>query len=175
MVTRTQTPRRPAPWPSEKLGGSPEGRMALVDPSEFTRWADDKHHLFPAYLSTRPSLGHGAGNDVWDAEEPPLRLHFRSASRQLGRGVAKQADSGQIPIASVYAAAAEHNSHIESNPNILSGKPCIKGTRIPVALVLRYLAVDDDPVEDLDMTQTDVKDCLKFAARVCDQPTRHAA
>jgi uncharacterized protein (DUF433 family) len=29
---------------------------------------------------------------------------------------------------------------IESDPLILRGKPCFKGTRIPVALVLGYLA-----------------------------------
>jgi uncharacterized protein (DUF433 family) len=30
--------------------------------------------------------------------------------------------------------------HIESNPNILRGKPHIKGTIIPVSLILGYLA-----------------------------------
>ena len=30
--------------------------------------------------------------------------------------------------------------HIVSDPQILRGKPCIKGTRIPVALILGYLA-----------------------------------
>jgi uncharacterized protein (DUF433 family) len=30
--------------------------------------------------------------------------------------------------------------HIESTPNILRGKPRIKGTRIPVSLIFGYLA-----------------------------------
>jgi uncharacterized protein (DUF433 family) len=36
---------------------------------------------------------------------------------------------------------------IESDPAILRGKPCFKGTRIPVALVLGYLAADKKPAE----------------------------
>ena len=76
---------------------------------------------------------------------------------------------GQTPIALAYRSAADQHPRITSNPKVLDGKPCIKGTRIPVALVLRYLAVDDDPVVDLDITKTDVSDCLQFAAAVCDQ------
>jgi uncharacterized protein (DUF433 family) len=79
----------------------------------------------------------------------------------------------QSYIADVYGAAVEQNPHISSNPDVLGGKPCIKGTRIPVALVLSYLAVDDDPIKDLDITQKDVSDCLQFAAAVCDQPVRN--
>ena len=30
--------------------------------------------------------------------------------------------------------------HIESTPNVLRGKPRVKGTRIPVSLILGYLA-----------------------------------
>jgi len=30
--------------------------------------------------------------------------------------------------------------YIESNAEILRGKPCLKGTRIPVSLILGYLA-----------------------------------
>jgi uncharacterized protein (DUF433 family) len=33
---------------------------------------------------------------------------------------------------------------ITSDPQILRGKPCINGTRIPVALVLGYLAAGRD-------------------------------
>ena len=35
--------------------------------------------------------------------------------------------------------------HIESTPNVLRGKPRIKGTRIPVSLILGYLAAGNSP------------------------------
>lgn len=56
---------------------------------------------------------------------------------------------------------------ILSDPNILRGKPCIKGTRIPVALILGYLAAGRDAPdiqrEFPDLTPGDVTACLDFA------------
>ena len=57
--------------------------------------------------------------------------------------------------------------HILSDPQILRGKPCIKGTRIPAALVLGYLAAgrgaDAILREFPDLTQDDVAACLDYA------------
>jgi len=57
--------------------------------------------------------------------------------------------------------------HILSDPQILRGKPCIKGTRIPVALILGYLAAGRDATaiqrEFPDLTATDVPACLDYA------------
>ena len=57
--------------------------------------------------------------------------------------------------------------HITSDPQILRGKPCIKGTRIPVALILGYLAAGRDTAaiqrEFPDITPGDVTACLDFA------------
>ena len=57
--------------------------------------------------------------------------------------------------------------HIMSDPQILRGKPCIKGTRIPAALVLGYLAAGHgaDAIlrEFPDLTQEDVAACLDYA------------
>ena len=36
------------------------------------------------------------------------------------------------------------NERIVSDPNICGGEPCIKGTRIPVHIILSHLAADDD-------------------------------
>jgi uncharacterized protein (DUF433 family) len=57
--------------------------------------------------------------------------------------------------------------HVLSDPQILRGKPCIKGTRIPAALVLGYLAAgrgaDAILREFPDLTQEDVAACLDYA------------
>ena len=57
--------------------------------------------------------------------------------------------------------------HIVSDPQILRGKPCIKGTRIPAALVLGYLASGRGSEVILrefpDLTKEDVSACLDYA------------
>ena len=60
-----------------------------------------------------------------------------------------------------------YQGRIIVDPNILAGKPVVKGTRIPVELVLKRL------VQDLDMqtifaayprlTKEDVKACIAYA------------
>jgi len=56
---------------------------------------------------------------------------------------------------------------ITSDPQILRGKPCIKGTRIPAALILGCLAcgrgVDAILKEFAGLTQEDVAACLDYA------------
>ena len=56
---------------------------------------------------------------------------------------------------------------ILSDPQILRGKPCIKGTRIPAALVLGYLAAGRQTEAILkefpDLTSVDVAACLDYA------------
>ena len=56
---------------------------------------------------------------------------------------------------------------IAIDPNIMVGKPVVKGTRIPVELVLRHLA-DNPDLDDLfaaypQLTTDDVKACLAYA------------
>jgi uncharacterized protein (DUF433 family) len=57
--------------------------------------------------------------------------------------------------------------HILSDPQILRGKPCIKDTRIPAALVLGYLAAGRDTAAILrefpDLTSQDIAACLDYA------------
>lgn len=59
------------------------------------------------------------------------------------------------------------SEHIVSDPQILRGKPCIKGTRIPAALVLGYLADGRNTAEILgefpDLKAEDVSACLDYA------------
>ncbi len=60
-----------------------------------------------------------------------------------------------------------YEDHIVIDPEILLGKPVVKGTRIPVELVLEYLARNpnfDDLFADYPrLTMEDVKACFAYA------------
>jgi uncharacterized protein (DUF433 family) len=61
-------------------------------------------------------------------------------------------------------------TRITVDPNILVGKPVVRGTRVPVALVLKHLA-DELDVDDVflaypQLTRNDVRACLDYASRV---------
>jgi uncharacterized protein (DUF433 family) len=57
--------------------------------------------------------------------------------------------------------------HIVSDPEVLRGKPRIKGTRIPVALLLGYLAAGKTSTDILtefpDLTTDQIAACLDYA------------
>ena len=57
--------------------------------------------------------------------------------------------------------------HITSTVTILKGKPCIKGTRIPVSLTLGYLAsgqsADEIMTEFPDIKKEQIATCLDYA------------
>ena len=61
---------------------------------------------------------------------------------------------------------------IESDPQVLRGKPCIKGTRIPVALILGYLVAQRTADQILqqfpELTAADISACLDFARDLAD-------
>ncbi len=57
---------------------------------------------------------------------------------------------------------------IVTDPKICSGKPCIKGTRIPVHIILDLLAAGEnfDGIKKAypNITDDDIKACLNYAA-----------
>jgi uncharacterized protein (DUF433 family) len=61
----------------------------------------------------------------------------------------------------------EWKRHIVSEPEILRGKPRLKGTRIPVGLVLGYLAAgktaEDIIAEFPDLNREQIAACLDYA------------
>jgi uncharacterized protein (DUF433 family) len=59
---------------------------------------------------------------------------------------------------------------VEINPEIMAGKPVIRGTRIPVATILGLLA-EGAPIDEIltnypDLTRDDIAAALAFAAEV---------
>ena len=58
---------------------------------------------------------------------------------------------------------------IVSYPNVCGGEPCIKGTRIPVHIILTHLAAGDDDEAILEnfpkLRKEDIELCRKYAAR----------
>ena len=72
-----------------------------------------------------------------------------------------------------------YKDRITTNPQVMVGKPVVKGTRIPVERVVAHLAHNPD-LDDLfaaypELTVEDVKACLAFAShaveRVSDEDT----
>ncbi len=66
-----------------------------------------------------------------------------------------------------------YQNRIIVDPKILAGKPVIKGTRIPVEIVLQHLAFDLD-LQTLfadypQLTEEDVKACLTYAETLVEQ------
>lgn len=62
---------------------------------------------------------------------------------------------------------------IVSDPNICSGKPCIKGTRIPAHIILDLLAVGED-FEGIkraypNINDEDIRACLFYASTLADE------
>ena len=62
---------------------------------------------------------------------------------------------------------------IEINPEILSGKPVIKGTRIPVYVILNLLSEGYSINEIIefypDLTREDILECIKYASKVIER------
>lgn len=62
---------------------------------------------------------------------------------------------------------------IISNPNICNGKPCIKGTRIPVHIILDLLSAGED-FEEIkkaypNINDEDIRACLSYASALADE------
>jgi uncharacterized protein (DUF433 family) len=61
---------------------------------------------------------------------------------------------------------------ILSDPDICHGKPCIKGTRIPVYLIVSLVA-EGESIESIiqdypSLTPEDIKAAIHYAARLCE-------
>jgi len=69
---------------------------------------------------------------------------------------------------------------IEVNPNVHFGKPCVAGTRIPVADVLELVSEGlpfDQIIRDFypDLTKEDIRACVRYAIEVLGVEDLHLA
>ena len=75
--------------------------------------------------------------------------------------------------------AKEIAERITIDPEIMVGKPVIKGTRMPVAVVLAKLAANPDLDEFFldypELTVDDVKACLRYASTLVPKREEAAA
>jgi uncharacterized protein (DUF433 family) len=67
----------------------------------------------------------------------------------------------------------EYEGRITSDPRICSGKPCVKGTRIPVHLILDLLAAGEsyDAIRKAypNISEEDIKACIRHAALLAEE------
>lgn len=68
------------------------------------------------------------------------------------------------------------NNRIVIDPKICHGKPVIRGTRTPVAIVVGSLAAGmsfEDVQREYDLTVEDIRAALQFASELVDQEQHH--
>ncbi|MCK4595876.1 DUF433 domain-containing protein [candidate division WOR-3 bacterium] len=67
------------------------------------------------------------------------------------------------------------NDHIISDPNICGGEPCIRGTRIPVHIILSHLASGEDYDTILknfpNIEKKDILACLEYGSYLATEKT----
>jgi uncharacterized protein (DUF433 family) len=68
------------------------------------------------------------------------------------------------------------NDRIAIDPKVCHGKPVIRGTRMPVALVVGSLAggmTFDEVQKEYSLTLADIRAALKFAGELVEQEQHH--
>jgi len=68
------------------------------------------------------------------------------------------------------------NDRIAIDPKVCHGKPVIRGTRTPVAIVVGSLAAGmsfEDVQREYDLTMEDIRAALKFASDLVEQEQHH--
>jgi uncharacterized protein (DUF433 family) len=71
-----------------------------------------------------------------------------------------------------YPLEHDWRQYIESTPDVLRGKPRIRGTRIPVGLILGYLAAGSSAAEIIkefpDLAEHQIAACLGYARELAE-------
>jgi uncharacterized protein (DUF433 family) len=67
-------------------------------------------------------------------------------------------------------------SHIVLDPTVCHGKPVIRGTRVPVTIVIGSLAGDmtfEEVQREYDLTADDIRAALRFVGEIAEQESFH--
>jgi len=71
------------------------------------------------------------------------------------------------------SAVRDYPDRIVSDPRVCSGKPCIRGTRIPVHIILDLLAAGEsfDGIKSAypHITDDDIRACIGYAASLAEE------
>lgn len=90
---------------------------------------------------------------------------------KLGKFIENQKyDKGNIYM---YRIAEQHSNDIWMNINRMSGMPCIKGTRIPISLIVSCLKDGlsiENIMEDYKLSRQQVESVLDYVIDVLDKP-----
>jgi len=77
---------------------------------------------------------------------------------------------------SVKARGYPMHDRIVFDPNVCHGKAIIRGTRVPVARIIGYLAGGmsyEDAERDFDLTMEDIRAALDYAAELLNKEEHH--
>jgi uncharacterized protein (DUF433 family) len=87
---------------------------------------------------------------------------------QKGSDVAARALLPAQPLSRCYSGDVQQFSRISANPEVMGGKPCIRGMRVTVGMIVEALAAGRS-VEDLlrdfpYLDEQDIREALAYAA-----------
>ena len=85
----------------------------------------------------------------------------------------------QIPLRRAFDDAAKKNPSIMSSPGVLGGSPCLRGTRIPVYMVLDaieyYGTLEGALISYPQLNIDQVREAVRFAKSVMERPVDNKA
>lgn len=106
----------------------------------------------------------------------PAPCAVEPVDKDLGAGV----ESHEQALGLMNRGARGVADRIEVNPNVHSGKPCVAGTRIPIADVLELVG-EGLPFQQIirdhypDLAVDDIRACVKYAIEVLGVEDLHVA
>ena len=77
----------------------------------------------------------------------------------------------------IYSGAMSKKDRIVIDPAICHGKPVVRGTRVPVAIIVGSLAggmTFKELQREYDLTGDDIRAALKFAGQLIEEESFHA-